>query len=85
MDGQELKILFNHDKAYLTPDHPMTFEQIGLPEIAKKGFKSPAYWKFIVKRYLSTSVKYSVRYYRIIQGKRNLKVTRKRFLASSIP
>jgi len=51
MDGQELKILFNHDKAYLTPDHPMTFEQIGLPEIAKKGFKSPAYWTFIVKRY----------------------------------
>lgn len=29
----------------------MTFEQIGLPDIAKKGFKSPAYWAFRVKKY----------------------------------
>ena len=45
MKGQELKILFKQDKAYLTNDRPMTFEQVDLPDIAKrKGFKSPAYW-----------------------------------------
>jgi len=43
MTGQELKILFQHDKAYLTKDRPMTFAQLGLPDIAKS-FKAPAYW-----------------------------------------
>lgn len=48
MEGQEFKILFKQDKAYLTNDKPMTFEQVELPDIAKKGFKSPAYWTFRV-------------------------------------
>lgn len=43
MTGQELKILFRQDKAYLTADRPMTFEQLGLPDIAKT-FKEPAFW-----------------------------------------
>ncbi|GGG94702.1 hypothetical protein [Pedobacter zeae] len=51
MDGQELKILFNQDKAYLTPDRPLTFEQIGIADIAQKGFKSPAYWILRVRKY----------------------------------
>jgi len=43
MTGQELKILFRQDKAYLTADRPLTFEQLGLPDVAKK-FKEPAFW-----------------------------------------
>jgi hypothetical protein len=43
MTGQELKILFHNDKAYLTRDRHMTFAQLRLPEIAKS-FKAPAYW-----------------------------------------
>jgi len=43
MKGQEIRILFQNDKAYLTKDRPMTFAQLGLPEIAKS-FKAPAYW-----------------------------------------
>lgn len=43
MRGQELKILFRQDKAYLTADRPMTFEQLGLPDVAKT-FKEPAFW-----------------------------------------
>ena len=43
MTGQELKILFRQDKAYLTADRPFTFEQLGLPDVAKT-FKEPAFW-----------------------------------------
>lgn len=43
MKGQELKILFREDKAYLTNDKAFTFEQLGLPEIVKE-CKDPAYW-----------------------------------------
>lgn len=43
MTGQELIILFRQDKAYLTADRPLTFEQLGLPDVAKK-FKEPAFW-----------------------------------------
>lgn len=44
LQGQELLILFKQDKAFLTKDKPLTFEQVSLPEIAKKGFKTNAYW-----------------------------------------
>lgn len=45
MKGQELKILFKKDKAYLTSNKPMTLDQVSLPDFAqRKGFKSPAYW-----------------------------------------
>lgn len=50
MTGQEFKILFKQDKAYLTPDKPLTLEQVGLPEIAKS-FKAPAFWIFRVLNY----------------------------------
>ncbi|MFO0360750.1 MAG: hypothetical protein ACK500_02910 [Flavobacteriales bacterium] len=43
MTGQELKIAFRHDKAYLTADRPLSFEQLNLPKVAKS-FKEPAYW-----------------------------------------
>lgn len=43
MTGQELKILFRQDKAYLTADRPLTFEQLGLPDVART-FKEPAFW-----------------------------------------
>jgi hypothetical protein len=51
MKGQELKILFHDDKAYLTKDRFMTFDQLGLPEIAKT-FKAPAYWTIRVINYI---------------------------------
>lgn len=51
MNGQELKLLFKLDKAYLTNDKPMTFDEVILPEIAKKGFKNTAYWKIRVINY----------------------------------
>jgi len=51
MKGQELKILFRLDKAYLTEDKSFTFAQLGLPEIAKT-FKVPAYWTIIVLNYI---------------------------------
>lgn len=50
MTGQEFKILFKQDKAYLTPDRPLTLGQVGLPEIAKS-FKAPAFWTFRVLNY----------------------------------
>ena len=50
MTGQVLKIIFKRDKAYLTIDSPMTFEQLGLPEIAET-FKSAAYWQIKVLNY----------------------------------
>ncbi len=52
MIGQELKILFNEDKAYLTPNRSMTFKQIGLEHIEKKVFRFPAYWTFRIKKYI---------------------------------
>ncbi len=56
MKGQELKVLFKHDKAYLTKDKPMTFLQLGLPTIAKS-FKTPAYWSICVLNYIETERK----------------------------
>lgn len=50
MTGQEFKILFKQGKAYLTPDKPLTFGQVGLPEIAKS-FKAPAFWTIRVLNY----------------------------------
>lgn len=50
MTGQELKILFQDDKAYLTKDRPMTFAELGLPDIAKS-FKAPAYWTIRIINY----------------------------------
>ncbi|MBS1918660.1 MAG: hypothetical protein JST17_00240 [Bacteroidetes bacterium] len=50
MTGQEFKILFKQDKAYLTLDRPLTLQQVGLPEIAKS-FKAPAFWTFRVLNY----------------------------------
>lgn len=50
MIGQELKILFREDKAYLTTDRPMTFQQLNLPPIAKS-FKEPAFWTIKVLNY----------------------------------
>lgn len=50
MTGQELKVLFQDDKAYLTKDRPMTFGQLGLPEIVKS-FKAPAYWTIRIINY----------------------------------
>lgn len=43
MKGQELKILFRDNKAYLTNDKAFTFEQLGLPDIVKE-FKYNAFW-----------------------------------------
>lgn len=51
MIGQELKILFKQDKAYLTPNRPLTFKQLGLPDVAK-AFKMPAYWTVKVLNYI---------------------------------
>lgn len=45
MKGQELKIIFNQNNAYLTTDKSMTLEQVSLPDFVKgKVFKLPAYW-----------------------------------------
>jgi len=43
MIGQELIIGFKQDKAFLTSDKAFTFDQLGLPEIAKS-FKVEAFW-----------------------------------------
>jgi hypothetical protein len=56
MTGQELKIIFNKDKAYLSTDRPMTFKQLNLPYIAKS-FKSPAYWIIRVLNYVEPEKK----------------------------
>ncbi|NOS90815.1 MAG: hypothetical protein HOP30_02730 [Cyclobacteriaceae bacterium] len=50
MVGEELKILFNHDQAYLASDRPMSLKQLGLPDIAKN-FKPFAYWIIMVLDY----------------------------------
>ncbi|OOQ56397.1 hypothetical protein [Mucilaginibacter pedocola] len=47
MNGQEFKILFRQDKAFLIDDKPILLEKAGLSNILnieKKEFKHPAYW-----------------------------------------
>lgn len=45
MKGQEFKIVFKQDQAYLTSGKPLNFQQVDIPDFAKrKVFKSPAYW-----------------------------------------
>lgn len=85
MEGTELKILFNQDKAYLTPDRSMTFEQVDIEHVKEKIFRSPAYWTFRVKNILRTNGKYFVKYYLITLGKQNLQITSFSFLLSSTP
>jgi len=50
MNGTELIILFKEDKAYLADGVPLTFDQLGLPPVAKS-FKIPAYWIVRVLRH----------------------------------
>ena len=50
MKGQELKIIFIQDRAYLTTDRSMSFEQVRLP-ITAKSFMSPAFWTIKVISY----------------------------------
>lgn len=50
MTGQEFKILFKHEKAYLTQEKSLALDQVGLPDIAKT-FKSSAYWTIKVLNY----------------------------------
>lgn len=56
MKGQVLKIIFEEDKAFLAVGRPMTFQQLGLPAIAKK-FKEPAFWTIRVLNYIETEKK----------------------------
>jgi hypothetical protein len=56
MIGQELKILFHGDKAYLSKDRHLTFEKLGLP-VFVKFFKEPAYWKFRVISHIEAQKK----------------------------
>ena len=51
MNGQELKIKFFQDKAYLIDGIALSFDQLGLPDIAKT-FQEPAYWIIKVLNYL---------------------------------
>jgi hypothetical protein len=51
MIGQEFKIVFWQDKACLTADRQLTFEQLGLPSFAKT-FKVPAFFTIKVLRYI---------------------------------
>ena len=59
MTGQELKIIFRQDKAYLTADRPFTFEELDLPDFAKT-FKEPAYWTIKVLRYREVEKNYFI-------------------------
>lgn len=56
MKGQKLKIIFKQDKAYLTTDKPMTFKQLGIPEVVKQS-KSNAYWTIRVINYRESEKK----------------------------
>ena len=50
MTGEELKILFKQDKAYLTTNQPMTLQQLGLDKTVES-FKPFAYWTIRVIDY----------------------------------
>jgi hypothetical protein len=56
MIGQELKILFEENRAQIGPDKFLSFDQLGLPAIAKS-FKAPAYWTIHVLNVETTSQK----------------------------
>lgn len=56
MIGQELKILFEEDRAQIGPGKFLSFDQLGLPAIAKS-FKAPAYWTIQVLNIEATSKK----------------------------
>ena len=47
LNGQRLVLLFRKDKAFLTLDHPLSFDRLGLPEVAQT-FHNPAYWTISV-------------------------------------
>jgi len=53
MNGQEFKIVFKQDKAFLTDEKPIPLEKAGLFDTVaiQKGFKQPAYWKIRVIRH----------------------------------
>ena len=52
MIGQELKIVFKEDKAYLVTDTPLTFDEVEIGDWAKsRGFKGPAFWEVKVLLY----------------------------------
>lgn len=52
LQGQTLKVLFRNDKAFLSPDRPLGFESLGLPEVATF-FPKPAFWVFRVLGHLT--------------------------------
>ena len=43
LKDQVLRILFRKTEAFLASDRPLTFDRLGMPEIAKV-FRDPAYW-----------------------------------------
>lgn len=47
MKGQSLTILFDGDKAYLTPDVPLRLEQLGIDG----RFDGPAFWEVVVHKH----------------------------------
>lgn len=54
MNGKEIKILFNKEKAYLTSDRVMSFEQIGIPGAIKEFVRS--YWIVKVLDYTENEI-----------------------------
>lgn len=53
MIGLEFKIIFSHNFAYLIADKPMTYEQLNLPDIAKK-FNGTAFWNVRVLKHIES-------------------------------
>lgn len=63
MLGQELKILFIREKAYLTTENGMSFDQLDLPKVAKSFI--PSYWKVKVSGYYGKQIYCEVLSYHI--------------------
>jgi hypothetical protein len=81
MTGQEFKILFKQDRAYLTPEKSLTLSQVGLPEIAKT-FKAPAFWTIHVLNYREAEQKLFVKFFHIRLAKQIFHPTEKYFQTS---
>ena len=47
LNGQRLVLQFRKDKGFLTPEHPLSFDHLGLPEVAET-FNVPAHWTISV-------------------------------------
>lgn len=78
MVGDSFIVVFKGNKAYLTPENAMDFEQLGLPEVSSS-HNALAYWKIQVLGYDKINYKLSCRVISYNKGHLNFSDSRRKF------